>query len=126
MIDARLVGFYNLDPTSVQAKVLKIAVTGTASASIRLPEYGHNLRVVNEGTATVFIHVTQGSATATVPGTTYTGSVSTSTPILSGEDAMFTILPVTPGVGTDSQVWNISAITGGGGSTIYVSVGEGK
>ncbi len=119
----------NSIPFSAQAKTLKISVTGTASVSGALPAIGNSLRVVNDGTATAFIDVGTGSRTATVPATS--SPVATCTPILAGEDTVFTVpnpqaTPDGAGSFTAPTALNISAITAGGSTTIYVSVGEGQ
>jgi hypothetical protein len=119
----------NDSPFPTQAKTLKIAVTSTASVSGALPAIGNSLRVVNEGTATAFIDVGTGSRVATVPATS--SPVATCTPILAGQDVVFTIVKpeaVADGLGsfTAPTVLNISAITAGGTTTLYVSVGEGQ
>lgn len=115
-------------PFSAQAITLKISVTATASSSGALPAIGNVIRVVNDGTATAFISVGTGSQTATVPATS--SPVATCTPILPGEDTVFSIQKpeaTASGTGTFTAptALNISAITAGGTTTLYVSVGEG-
>lgn len=119
----------NSIPFPAQAKTLKIAVTATASTSGALPAIGNSIRVVNDGTATAFIDVGTGTRVATVPPTST--PVATCTPILPGEDVTFTIVKpeaTASGVGdfTAPTALNISAITAGGSTTLYVSVGEGQ
>lgn len=103
------------NPFSAQSKTLKISVTNTASTSGALPGAGNTLRVVNEGSNTAFISVGTGAQAATVPDVST--PVATCTPILSGEDAVFSI--------PASSTLNISAITATSTATLYVSVGEG-
>lgn len=120
-----------LRPINAQIKVLKVAVTTTASTSGALPAIGNTLRVVNDGPNTAFISVGTGSQTATVPATS--NPVATCTPILAGEDASFTIAnpQAAPSGGGSSgnftapTALNISAITAVGTATLYVSVGDG-
>lgn len=102
---------------SSQANTLPITVNTVASVPVALPSSGGSLRVVNEGANTVFIAVSTltVSSTATLPNATPT---TTSTPILPGSDVILSV-PVS------NFVYQISAITRAGASTIYVSVGEG-
>jgi len=105
----------NLIPFSAQAKTLPITVTASASVSAALPGQGNSLRVVNEGPNVAFFSVGAGAQTATLPNATPTA---TSTPILPGEDASFTI--------PNDAVYNISAICRASGTaTLDVQVGEG-
>lgn len=117
-----------LRPISAIDVTLEIAVTGTASTSGALPGIGNTLRVVNDGTATAFISVGAGAQTATVPATS--SPVATCTPILPGEDTVFSIPSPQMTQGADGlfaipTALNISAITAGGTTTLYVTVGEG-
>lgn len=105
----------NIIPFSAQAKTKPISVTSTASTSVALPSLGNTLRVVNVGPNTAFFSVGTGTQTATLPNATPTA---TSTAIVSGEDASFSI----PG----DSIQNFSAICNTSETaTLYVSVGEG-
>ena len=84
-------------PISGQAKTLPISVTSTASASVALPSIGNSIRIVNEGPNVAFVSIGTGAQVATLPNATPTA---TSTPILAGEDVVFTI----PDVRNTSQV----------------------
>lgn len=115
-------------PFSAQDATLKISVTNSASTSGPLPGIGNVLRVVNDGPNTAFISVGTGTQTATVPATS--SPVATCTPILAGEDAVFSIAnPQATNAGnsyTAPTALNISAICAGSGTaTLYVAVGEG-
>jgi hypothetical protein len=102
-------------PFSAQSKTLPISVTSTASASAALPGQGNTLRIVNEGPNVAFVSVGSGSQTATLPNATPT---TTSTPILAGHDASFTI--------PNDAIYNISAICRASGTALLdVQVGEG-
>lgn len=104
-------------PFSIQAKTLEIDVTSTASTSIALPGQGNSIRIVNEGPNIAFVSVGAGAQTATLPSTS--APTATSTPVLNGEDSMFTI--------PNDQIYNISAICESGQSaTLDVQVGEGQ
>jgi hypothetical protein len=101
---------------SADAACISVSVTNAASASTALPGTGSVLRMVNEGPNHCYIHVTSGTAAATVP----TGAAArTATPVLAGSDVSLTI----PATGT---ALNISAICAGvGTATLRVQVGEG-
>ena len=60
---------------------------------------GNSVRCVNEGPSPCFISIGAGTQTATLPNATPTG---TSTPVLAGEDCVFTI--------PNDAIYNISAI----------------
>lgn len=104
-------------PFTINSGTFKIDVTSTASTT-KVLAGGNHIRVVNDGNFTCFISVGIGSQTATVPTTT---SVSTCTPIMSGEDLVFSM------TGTDITSKQISAICNSGeATTLYVSIGEGE
>lgn len=117
-----------LIPFSAQAKTLPISVTDTASTSTALPSVGNTIRCVNEGTNACFISVGTGTQTATLPNATPTA---TSTPVLPGEDAVFSIPDVKATNNANSSLTaptplNISAICRSGlTTTLLVQVGEG-
>lgn len=112
----------NQNPFTGQAKVLKVSVTVTASSSAALPATGNVIRIVNEGTNTLFASIGTGSQTATVPATS--SPVATCTPVLSGQDAVFSI-PYTADTTQTPTPLNFSLITATGTATAYISVGEG-
>ncbi len=121
-------------PFPVNALTLPISVTSTASTSVALPAIGNVIRIVNEGPSVAFVSVGTGAQTATLPNATPT---STSTPILAGEDAVFSMpvpratantgaTPATNMSYTAPTPLNISAICRAAGTaTLDVSVGEG-
>lgn len=104
----------NVQPFNAQAKTLPISVTSTASASTALPAQGSVVRIINEGSAAAFISIGSGAQTATLPNATPTA---TSTPVLAGTDITLSI--------PSDAVYNISAITRSGTTTLDVQVGEG-
>lgn len=105
----------NRIPFSATSKTLPISVTSTASTSTALPGQGNSVRCVNEGPSPCFISIGAGTQTATLPNATPTG---TSTPVLAGEDCVFTI--------PNDAIYNISAICRAAGTaTLDVQVGEG-
>lgn len=102
-------------PFSATSKTLPISVTATASASAALPGRGNSVRIINEGPNHVFVSIGSGSQVATLPNATPTG---TSTPVLAGTDAVFTI--------PNDATYSISAICRAAGTaTLDVQVGEG-
>jgi hypothetical protein len=104
-----------LSPFSAIVKTLDISVTATASASTALPSVGSQVRIVNEGPNVCFIHITSGSAIATLPATS--SPVNTCTPIMPGDTSLS--IP-------DTGVYNISAICRTGQTArLSVAVGEG-
>lgn len=103
------------NPFSAQSKTLPVSVTASASTSAALPATGNTVRLVNEGPNHCFVAIGSGAQTATLPNATPTA---TSTPVLAGEDCVFSI-PV------DSTL-QISAICRASGTaTLCVQVGEG-
>lgn len=102
-------------PFSATSLTKPISVTATASTSTVLPGQGNSVRIVNEGPNIAFVSIGSGSQTATLPNATPTA---TSTPILAGEDAVFSI--------PNDAIYNISAICRASGTaTLDVQVGEG-
>lgn len=120
-------------PFPVNPLTKPITVTDTASTSTALPAIGNVIRIVNEGPSVAFVSVGTGTQTATLPNATPTA---TSTPILAGEDAVFSIPNPQPVYNTGAAgsthpyapptPYNISAICRSGGTaTLDVAVGEG-
>ena len=101
-------------PFSATSLTYPISVTTTASSSHALPGQGNSVRIVNEGPNHAFISIGSGAQTAVIPNSTPTA---TSTPVLAGEDVIFSI--------PADAVYNISAITRSGTATLDVQVGEG-
>lgn len=101
-------------PFTAQSKVIRIAVTTSASTSVPLPGRGEAIRVVSEGPNHAFLSIGVGTQTATVP--TSTASV-TSTPILAGSDNSLSI--------PDIASQEISAICATGTAVLYVQIGVG-
>jgi hypothetical protein len=102
-------------PLSAQCFTLPISVTATASTSTALPASGDQIRLCNEGPNHCFVSIGTGAQTATLPNATATA---TSTPVLAGEDVVFTI----PG----AAVLNISAICRASGTALLTAqVGRG-
>lgn len=99
--------FFIANPTQL------VSVTSSASTSAALP-VGQNIRICNTGTVIAYVHVTTGTAVATVPTST---AAQTCTTILAGEDAIFSL--------DSNKVFNISAITASGTTTLTVQVGGG-
>ena len=108
----------------VNAKVLAVSVTATASASQPLASSGDSIFFLNEGPNIAFVSIGTGAQTATVPGTSAAAAVATSFPVPVGvvmirscpED--LTTDPPTP--------LNISAICRGTGTaTLNVAVNRG-
>lgn len=93
-----------------------LSVTNAASSSTSLPAVANDIRIVNEGPNHAYVHITTGSAVATVPGGTPT---KTCCPILAGSDVGLS-LP------SSTALCKISAICAGSGTaTLRISVGEG-
>lgn len=104
-----------IDLFSAQNKTIAIAASVTASSSVQLPGSGNSLRVLNEGTSSVYISVGVGVQVATIPTST---ALATCTPIAAGQDAVFSIPP-------DARQ-NISVIAASGTPNVVISVGEGS
>ncbi len=108
------------NPISAQCLTKPISVTATASTSTALPAVGNTIRIVNEGPNVAFVSIGTGAQTATLPNATATA---TSTPVLAGEDVVFSIAVDTT---TPTTPLNISAICRASGTaTIDVQVGNG-
>lgn len=105
----------NVQPFIAAGLTLPISVTTTASSSTALPAKGESIRLVNDGANTAFVSIGTGAQTATLPNATFTA---TSTPILPGTDIVLGIAP--------DQIYNISAITRTGTTTLYAIVGAGQ
>lgn len=104
----------NVQPFTLSTKTLPISVTTTASTSTALPTQGTVLRLINEGANISFVAVGAGTQTATLPNAT---STVTSTPVLPGSDITLSI--------PSDAVYNISAITRTGTTTLHAQVGDG-
>lgn len=104
-------------PMTVNAPVIQIAATTTASASVNVPVFGNpqTIRLVNEGPDNCYVSVGPGSQTATLPSGT---ASATSTPVLAGTD-------ITLSLPTSLVQCQISAITAAGTATLDVQVGLG-
>lgn len=104
----------NVQPFPCACLTLPITVTTTASTSTALPIQGEVVRLINEGANAAFVSIGSGTQTATLPNAT---STRTSTPILPGTD-------ITLSIPADA-VYNISAITRQGATTLHAQVGSG-
>lgn len=98
----------------VSAQCILVAVTTTASASVKLPAIGDTLRIVNEGTAIAFVSVGPGAQTAAVPSSTASAAC---VPILPSTERVFSI--------TNTQLNQISAITSTGTASLVCAVAPG-
>lgn len=108
------------DLINVSARSVLINATATASASIQLPESGHTIRLANEGPSTVYVAVGPTGTLATLPATTFAAATRTSTAVLPGEDASFTL----NWFGNNERF--VSAICDTGKTArLFVQVGEG-
>lgn len=105
----------NFTPFSAQTKTLPISVTTTASTSAALPGQGPTVRLINEGTVAAFVSIGSGTQIATLPNATATV---TSVPVLAGTD-------ITLGIPSDA-IYNISAITRTGTTTLHAEVGDSQ
>lgn len=105
----------NVQEFDAQALTLPISVTTSASTSTALPAKGAVIRIINEGSNAAFVSIGSGTQVATLPNATVTA---TSTPVLPGTDILL-------GIPSDA-IYNISAITRTGTTTIDVQVGEGQ
>lgn len=103
-------------PRAFNARALakSISVTTTASSSTALPAAGSTLRICNTGLEHAYIHITTGTAVATVPTGT---AAATCTPVMAGTDIVLGL--------TTGDTLNISAITSSGSTTLVIQVGEG-
>lgn len=104
----------NLFP--IRAATFAISATASSSTPIALGGIGSTIRVVNSGAndAYVVTALTAALAVATVPTGT---ALFTCTPVLAGEDVVFSRSP-------DTDLF-IAAITATSTTTLAVSVGEG-
>jgi hypothetical protein len=108
------------DLINASAKHVIINATATASTALQLPEQGHTIRLANEGPSTVYVAVGPTGTLATLPATTFAGATRTSTAVLPGEDACFTL-----GWHSNNERY-ISAICDTGKTArLFVAVGEG-
>lgn len=103
-----------IDQFTVQSGTIAIALTVTASTPVTLPGVGQSLRIVNSGTAPIFVAIASSPLTATIPGSSPSGS---SMAVGAGATVVFSLAPI---------IMYISAIASVGTATIYVSVGEGS
>jgi hypothetical protein len=103
-------------PFTAQAPTMAISATASASTSAALPIAGSTLRIVNEGPNIAFIHVTSGTAVATLPTGTAAASA---TPCPVGDISL--TIPDSP-----STPLNISAICRASQTAaLSVQVGDG-
>jgi hypothetical protein len=108
------------DLINVSSKCVIINATATASSSLQLPESGHTIRLANEGPSTVYVAVGASGITATLPSTTFASATRTSTPVLPGEDASFTL----NWFGNNERY--VSAICDSGKTArVFIQIGEG-
>lgn len=100
---------------SAQSKVTTFAATTSAPTPVQLSNAGNTLRVVNEGTAAVFIAVgpTSATAIATLPA----NGLTTSCFVAPNSDVTFSM----PGDAANF----VSAITRTGTATVEFYAGEG-
>lgn len=107
------------DLINLSAKTILINATATASTAVQLPDKGHTIRLANEGPSTVYVAVGATGVLATLPATTFSGATRTSTAILPGEDASFTL----NAYGGESYLSTICDT--GKTARLFVQVGEG-
>lgn len=104
-----------LGPFTAQSNTINMAVTTTSGAtSVALPGRGETIRIINEGPNIAYLSIGVGAQTATLPSAT---AKATSTPVLAGTDATFS-LPDVAGL-------QIAAICGTGTATLDIQVGNG-
>lgn len=104
-------------PFPANAISISVAATSSALTAVALPTSTANqVRIANEGPNVVFFAVGASTVSATVP-TTGAG-VLTCTPVLAGEDAIFTRNPA-----SDLYISTICRAAGTG--TLTVSIGDG-
>ncbi len=107
-----------LQPINVDSPCISISVTSTASTATALPTSTLNqIRLVSDtvSTGTIFVAVAGSGATATISSS----SSRTSTPVLIGEDTVFTR---DPNGGTFISAITAATKTG----TLYACVGSGN
>ncbi len=107
----------NLLPFPSSAKTITVAATATALTAVALPTgSGNQMRVVNEGPNVAFIATGAVGVLATPP-TTGAG-VTTCSPVLAGEDVVFTRSPLV-------DVYISTICRASGVATLTVSIGDG-
>jgi hypothetical protein len=97
-------------PRQDQTKQITVAA---ASANVQITEPGSQLRVLNDGTATVWIKMGVDN--------TVTADVATDIPIRAGETEVFSIAYVP---GQVAPLW-VAAIAAGATGIVYFTPGEG-
>lgn len=100
------------------APTITVSATTSASTSVDLPSIGETVRIVNEGTANVYLSIGSGTQTATVPPAAGSAGLSTCLTVLAGTDVSFRI--------PDNKQCQVSAITSAGTATLRIQVSNGQ
>ena len=108
----------NIQPFSCSSPAITVAATAAALTAVALPlSKGNVTRIVNEGPNIVFIALGALAVLATLP-TTGNGT-GTSTPVLVGEDVVFSRNP-------DVELYISTICRAAGTATLTVQCGEGQ